>query len=108
MFKIKCRRIANFCIKEGQEHHLATSYGHVIRLRKMGIVNKLPAILGMPILDEEDSITVTQAILAMRGVNQKKDKERHLEGTLKIANRTCPVDERGNVQKALKEASVST
>ena len=44
--------------------------------------------MGVPILDEEDSITITQAMLAMRGVKQKKDKGRHLEGTLKLPTRT--------------------
>ena len=42
----------------------------------------------MLVLDEEDSITITQAILAMRGVNQKKHKEKQADGNLLLPIRT--------------------
>ena len=50
----------------------------------MGIVNKHAAIKGMPVLKCEDVKMMTQAILAMRGVNQRKMKEVHEEGNLKL------------------------
>ena len=87
-FKVQCKRVKNFCIKEGEEHHLATSYCQANRLRKLGIDNRHAAIVGMPVLDEEDSITITQAILAMRGVNQKKHKEKQADGNLLLPIRT--------------------
>ena len=74
-FKVQCRRVKNFCIKEGEEHHLSTSYCQVNRLRKLEIDNCHAGIVGMPVLDEEDIITITQAILVMRGVKHKKHKE---------------------------------
>ena len=87
-FKRQCKRVKDFCIKEGDEHHLATSYGKVNRLKSMGIENKHAAIRGMPILEDKDRKTITQAILAMRGINQKKDKERQEEGNLSVQMRT--------------------
>ena len=41
----------------------------------------------MPVLKEEDARMVTQAILAMRGVNQKRHKSQHEEGNLKLQYR---------------------
>ena len=73
-FKVQCRRVKNFCLKEGEEHHLATSYCQVNRLRTLGIENRHPAIRGIPVLDDEDRKAITQAILAMRGMNQTKEK----------------------------------
>ena len=40
-------------------------------------------------LDEEDSITITQAILAMRGVNQRKHKELHEEAPFAPCYYSC-------------------
>ena len=88
-FKVECRRVKDFCIKEGEEHHLATSYCQVNRLGKLGIENKHAAIRGRPVLDDEDRKAITQAILAMRGMNQKtKDEEKHEAGTLQLPMRT--------------------
>ena len=70
-FKVQCRRIKTQCIEEGDEHHLATSYSQTNRLRIMGIENKQAAIEGMPALDDKEAKMITQAILAMRGINQK-------------------------------------
>ena len=87
-FKVRCRRVRTFCIEEGGEEQLATSYNKTYRLKPLGIVNKHPAIKGMPVLEEEDARMTTQAILAMRGVNQRKQKEMHEEGSLKLQERT--------------------
>ena len=73
---------------EGDEEHLATSYSQVNRLKPLGIDNKHAAIKGMPVLNDNEARMLTQAILAMRGVNQKKHKEQHEEGNLKLQIRT--------------------
>ena len=70
------------CIDEGDEHNLHTCYSQVNRLKAMGISNRHAAIMGMPTLNEEDATMVTQAVLAMRGVNQRKQKAMHAEGRL--------------------------
>ena len=71
-------------MEEGDEEQLATSYSQKNRLRTMGIVNKHAAIKGMPVLKDEEAKMMTQAILAMRGVNQRMMKELHEEGNLKL------------------------
>ena len=86
-FKKRCRRINTLCVDEGDEEQLATSYSQKNRLRPMGILNKHPAIKGMPVLEEKETKVLTQAILAMRGVNQKKQKQMHEEGNLKLQER---------------------
>ena len=80
-FKVRCRRVRTFCIEEGDEEQLATSYSQTNRLKPMGIENMHAAIKGLPVLEEEDARMVTQAILAMRGVNQRRHKEQHEEGS---------------------------
>ena len=75
------------CIDEGDEHNLHTCYSQVNRLKAMGISNRHAAIVGMPTLSEEDATMVTQAVLAMRGVNQRKQKAMHAEGTLVLQSR---------------------
>ena len=87
-FKRRCRRISTFCVEEGDEEQLATSYSQKNRLKPMGIINKHPAIKGMPVLNEKEAATLTQAILAMRGVNQRRQKQMHEEGNLKLQERT--------------------
>ena len=76
-----------FCVEEGDEEQLATSYSQKNRLKPLGIMNKHAAIKGMPVLGDEDAKMITQAILAMRGVNQKKQKQLHEEGSLKLQER---------------------
>ena len=83
-FKVRCRRVRIFCLEEGDEEQLATSYSQKNRLRTMGIANKHAAIKGMPVLKDEEAKMMTQAILAMRGVNQRRMKELHEEGNLKL------------------------
>ena len=77
-------RIRIFCTEEGDEGHLTTSYKQINRLKPLGIDNKHATIKGMPVLGEKDAKMLTQAILAMRGVNQKKHKDQHEEGNLKL------------------------
>ena len=69
---------------EGDEHHLASSYAGGNRLRPLGMENQHASISGVPILKKEDEQTVTQAIRAMHGVNQKKHKALHEEGNLEL------------------------
>ena len=39
-FKVRCRRVRTFCIEEGDERHLATSYSQANRFKTMGIEKK--------------------------------------------------------------------
>ncbi len=72
------------CIEEGDEHRLATSYNKQSRLKVLGIENNHAAIEGMPTLNDSDAKLITQSILAMRGVSQKKHKILHEQGDLKL------------------------
>ena len=63
---------------------MATSYGGGHRLKPLGIDNHHAPISGMPMLKEEEEKMATQAILAMRGVKQKKHKVMHEEGNLEL------------------------
>ena len=83
-FNMHCRRIRMLCIEEGDEHHLATSYNKQSRLTMLGIENNHAAIEGMPTLNDSDAKMITQSILAMRGVSQKKHKILHEQGDLKL------------------------
>ena len=86
-FKVQCRRLKTLCVEEGDEQYLATSYKQVKRLKAMGIDNRHAAIDGLPSLSVEDAKMITQAILAMRGSNQKKHKAMHQKGTLQLQKR---------------------
>ena len=53
----------------------------------LAISNRHAAIRGMPKLNDDDARRVTAAILAMRGVNQRKQKLTHQDGNLKLHRR---------------------
>ena len=57
-------------------------------MEQLAIANRRAARKGMPKLSQEDARRVTAAILAMRGVNQRKQKQIHQEGNLKLHRRT--------------------
>ena len=99
-FKKRCRRVRIFCTDEGDEEHLTTSYKQINRLKPMGIENKHATIKGMPVLKTGDAKMITQAILAMRGINQRKHKEQHEEGNLKLQLR--PMAYKGTARSKLR------
>ena len=86
-FKKRVRKIAKQCTKEEDELYTSVSYARVNRLQSLAISNKHAAIKGTPIIEEEDARIIVKAILAMRGVNQKKHKILHEQGHLKLIPR---------------------
>ena len=57
----------------------------------------------MPVVRREDAWLITKAILAMRGINQKKHKEAHSQGLLKMLKR--PMDYKGIAHAWLRNQS---
>ena len=86
-FKKRVRKITKQCTREEDELYTNVSYARINRLQGLAITNKHAAIVGTPIIDEKDARTIVKAILAMRGVNQKKHKMLHEEGHLKLIPR---------------------
>ena len=83
-FKKRIRLVAKVSTDEADEWHLATCTNVSNRLQPMAIASRQPAIQGMPALTYDEECYVPQALLAMRGINQKIHKARHSEGILKL------------------------
>ena len=56
-------------------------------MEELAISNKHAGVRGMPQLEEEEARKVTAAVLAMRGVSQRKQKQAHQERNLKLHRR---------------------
>ena len=69
------------------EVHTKVSYMRGNRLQKLAISNKHASIMGTPIINKQDAELITKAMLAMRGIIQKKHKLEHDEGNLKLLPR---------------------
>ena len=83
-FKRRVRLVAKVSADEGDEWHLATCTNISNRLQPMAIASRQAAIQGMPAMTMDEKIYIAQALLAMRGVNQKTHKAMHAEGKLNI------------------------
>ena len=86
-FKRRIRRVMTSCTDEDDEWQMRTCYAVSNRLDKIAITNKHTAIQGLPILEEEDAKLITTAILAMRGINQKRHKDLWMRGLLRLMPR---------------------
>ena len=86
-FKRRVRKITKQCTKEEDEVYTSVSYARTNRLQDLAITNKHAAVKGTPIIEEKDTRVIVKAILAMRGVNQKKHHLLHEEGHLKLIPR---------------------
>ena len=75
-FKKRVRNVALHCTAKEDEWHFSTCQGRGNRLEELAIANRHVAIKGMPQLSEGDANRVTAAILAMRGVNQNKHRNK--------------------------------
>ena len=75
------------CLTKQDEWHFQTCQARLNRMEQLAIANRHAAIKGMPKLSQEDARRVTAAILAMRGVNQRKQKQTHQDGNLKLHRR---------------------
>ena len=86
-FKARIRKVARRCTKEEDEMYSKVSYARENRLQSIAISNKHAGIVGMPIIKQEEAELIMKAILAMRGINQKKHKIQHEEGALELLPR---------------------
>ena len=53
-------------------------------MKQAAVENKQAAVKGLPCIDEEDAVTIMRMILALRGVNRKKQIDAWLQGGLHI------------------------
>ena len=74
-------------------------------MEQLAIANRHAAIKGMPKIKAIDAKRVTAAILAMRGVNQSKQKQTHQEGNLKLHRR--PLAYKGLSRAWLRHFSIA-
>ena len=72
------------CVKEEDDEYLDTSYGRANRLRPLAVTNKHAMLRGVPYLEEEEARTITRAILAMKGIHQRKHRAAYEEGILRL------------------------
>ena len=86
-FKTRARKVAQHCIAKEDEWQLQPCEARKNRMEALAICNKHAGIKGMPRLNDQEAKRVTAAVLAMRGVNQKKQKLAHQEGNLKLHRR---------------------
>ena len=72
-FKKRVRQISKHCVKVEDEWRFHTCQGRTNRMNELAICNRHAAIRGMPATEEEEEAQmITKAVLAMRGVDQKK------------------------------------
>ena len=86
-FKRRTRKVALHCVRKEDEWNFHTCNARRNRLETIAISNKHAAIKGMPQMSDEDARRISSAILAMRGVNQRKKKQAHQDGNLKLHRR---------------------
>lgn len=86
-FNSRARKVTLHCAEEGDEWRLKTNYANSNRLEKLGVTNKHASIQGAPRIGNEDAKLIVKALLVMRGVSQKKQKDALVNGTLKLLPR---------------------
>ena len=86
-FEAKVRKLTTHCTDREDEAQMKTSYARGNRLEDLAISNKQTGIKGMPIITNDEAGVITGAILAMRVINQRKHKEAHDQGTLRLVRR---------------------
>jgi len=79
------RKIKKHAVKTEDEWMFDTCYATGNRLKDAGIENRQAAIKGMPCLDDKDAEAVMRLLIALRGINSKKQVEAWREGGLKVA-----------------------
>ena len=79
--------MSKHCMKVEDECRFHTCQGRTNRMNELAICHRHAAIRGMPAIEAEEARMITKAILAMRGINQKKQKKAHDEGTLMLMKR---------------------
>ena len=80
-FKADIKTLRRQCVDELEETYFEVSYARANRLRPLAITNKHTMLRGVPCIDEVDARTITRAILAMKGIHQKKHRVQWQEGS---------------------------
>ena len=88
-----------------EEIHTKVSIATGNRLQSISISNKHAGIVGMPAVDNDDAELVMKAILAMRGINQKKHKAEYAAGTLMLTQ--IPMSYKGTAHAWLRNSGKS-
>jgi hypothetical protein len=83
-FKAEAKLLKRKCVGEDDEKYLDTSYARANRLRPLAITNKHTMLRGRPCIEEADASTISKAILAMKGIHQRKHRAAHEEGRLML------------------------
>ena len=79
-FKKAVRKIKKHAVKKEDEWMFDTCYVPKNRLKDAAIKNRQVAIQGMPCLDDKDAEAVMRLMIALRGINSKKEIEEWKEG----------------------------
>ena len=66
-FKRRVKQITKHCVEEEDERYTNVSYARENRLQGLAITNKHTAMIGTPIINDNDAELIVKAILAMRG-----------------------------------------
>ena len=83
-FKKAVRKIKKHAVKKEDEWMFDTCYVPKNRLKDAAFENRQAAIQGMPCLDDKDAEAVMRLMIALRGINSKKQIEEWKEGRLKV------------------------
>ena len=83
-FKKAVRKIKKHAAKSEDEWMLETCYTPKNRLQDAAIENRQAAIKGLPCLEEKDAKDVMRMMMALRGINGKKQVDAWREGCLKV------------------------
>ena len=94
-FKASIRRVNLHCVAERDEWNLQTSYARGNRLHKVAVSNKHATLRGSPKIDPKEAEAITRAMLAMRGLKDKKHFDAHAKGQLRL--RSWPLTYRSSV-----------
>ena len=81
-FKRRMRKVAKHNVREEDVFFVRTSYARVNRLKAMAVQNNHAAITGIPNISEDMAKDVLTAMIALKGIYQKKHRIAHEEGTL--------------------------
>ena len=79
------RKIKKHAMKMEDEWMFDTCYAPGNRLKEAAIENRQAAIKGLPCIDDKDAEAVMRLLIALRGINSKKQVEAWREGGLKVA-----------------------
>ena len=72
--QLDIKALGRQCVGEKDGQYFETSYARANRLRPLAITSKRTMLRGVSCIDEADARAITRAILAMKGIHQKKHR----------------------------------